>query len=100
MPKTRPPEFLERSGYRLRRLTDAARMLPFFGLVLVCLPLLRGGDGNTPPPTAAEAVYLFGIWFVLVLIAFGMSLGLRRALANPAEIPPAQTPPQAPRPED
>ncbi len=42
-PKTRPrpPEFLERSSYRLRRLMDAARLLPVFGLILLLLPLMR-----------------------------------------------------------
>ena len=94
MPKTRAPEFLERSSYRLRRLMDAARMLPFFGLVLFCLPLLRGADDSAPPATATEAVYLFGIWFVLVLLAFGMSLGLRRALASAPDDRSADTPPK------
>lgn len=85
MTRARPkaPEFLERTGYRLRRLMDAARVLPIFGLILLMLPLMRDQSRGQGGSTAAEAVYLFSVWLGLVLIAFGMSLGLRRALGSP-----------------
>jgi hypothetical protein len=94
-PKTRPrpPEFLERSSYRLRRLMDAARLLPVFGLILLLLPLMRDHSATGQGSIATEAVYLFGVWLGLVLIALGMSLGLRRALPPPPDAaPPDQDP--------
>ncbi len=87
MTPPRPSQFLARDSYRLRRLMDAARLLPVLGLVLFLLPLLRGSD--TPdavatPATAQEAVFLFLVWGGLVLAALLMSLGLRHALDLPA----------------
>ncbi len=90
--RPRSPEFLERSTYRLRRLMDAARFLPVFGFILLLLPLMRDTDGTDVPRAAQEAVYLFLIWIGLVLAAFLMSLGLRRALTTPL----SDTPPQSP----
>lgn len=90
--RPRPPEFLERNTYRLRRLMDAARFLPVFGLILLMLPLMReSGDGEAPR-AGQEAVYLFLVWLGLVLAAFLMSLGLRRALGSPIPDPPAPPP--------
>lgn len=87
-PRPRPPEFLERNTYRLRRLMDAARFLPAFGMILLMLPLMRdSGDGDAPR-AGQEAVYLFLVWLGLVLAAFLMSLGLRRALGAPIPDPP------------
>lgn len=83
-PRPRSPEFLERHTYRLRRLMDAARLLPVFGMILLLLPLMRHGGDGAPPRVAQEAVYLFMVWIVLVLVAFVMSLGLRRALDTAA----------------
>ncbi|MBB4208062.1 hypothetical protein [Roseinatronobacter bogoriensis] len=82
----KPPQsaqFLARDSYRIRRLMDAARFLPAFGLVLLLLPLMRHDYSSEAPPTAAESVYLFAVWISLVLAAFFMSLGLRRTLDPP-----------------
>ncbi|MGP9788415.1 hypothetical protein [Roseinatronobacter sp. NSM] len=76
-------QFLARDGYRMRRLMDAARILPVIGFVLLLLPLMRQGAGTDSPPTASEAVYLFVVWIGLVVTAFVMSLGLRRTLGPP-----------------
>ncbi len=96
-PRPRSPEFLERNTYRLRRLMDAARFLPVIGLILLLLPLMRHSGDGIAPPVAQEAVYLFLVWIGLVLAAFLMSLGLRRALtAPPPEVPP---PPQTDSPQ-
>ncbi len=67
--------FLERDTYRRRRIMDAARILPVVGLVLILLPALwsRGGGTNV----AAEAVYLFVLWGVLVVVAAILSRSLR-----------------------
>ena len=81
MKPPRSPEFLARESYRMRRMMDAARLLPVFGLLLFLLPILRHTPDGDPPPTGSEAVYLFAIWAGLIALAFGLSLVLRRALA-------------------
>jgi len=88
----RPPEFLARRSYRLRRLMDAARLLPIFGLLLLLLPMLRAGSDAAAPPTAMEGVYLFAVWGGLIAVAYVASLWLRKTLDQPA--PP--TPPVDP----
>ncbi|MDD7970089.1 hypothetical protein [Roseinatronobacter alkalisoli] len=80
---SRNTQFLARDSYRMRRLMDAARILPVLGLILLVLPLMRLDSGAESPPTAAEAVYLFLVWIGLILAAFVMSLWLRRSLGPP-----------------
>jgi len=92
MKPPRSPQFLARESYRIRRLMDAARFLPVFGLVLLLLPLMRGTSGADVPPTATETVYLFAVWIGLILAAFLMSLGLRRTLDPPKAAKPAKPP--------
>lgn len=87
-PKTTP--FLARDSYRMRRLMDAARFLPVLGLILLLLPLMRLDQQADTPPTAAESVYLFLVWFALVAVAFLMSLGLRKTLEPHTSPPPEQ----------
>jgi len=95
----RTPEFLARRTYRLRRLMDAARLLPAIGFLLLLLPLLRPGPEGAAPPTAGEGVYLFMVWGVLVLAAFVMSLWLRPTLEQDDHATrPTPTPPPAPQP--
>ncbi|MEM1129883.1 MAG: hypothetical protein AAGH83_05095 [Pseudomonadota bacterium] len=51
---------------------DASRALPVFGLFLFLLPLLWSDDGTTGgqvPSFAAQAVFVFAVWFVLVAVA-------------------------------
>jgi len=91
MPPPPGPLFLERQVYRRRRLMDAARMLPVLGLVALLLPALWSRDGQTS--TAAEAVYLFGLWALLILAAVLLSRPLRDTQER--EAPPA-VPPAAP----
>jgi hypothetical protein len=63
------PVFLERQSYRRRRIGDAAKFLPFFGLVLVLLPILWSRDATT----SGGIVYLFVVWGLLVLVAAALS---------------------------
>ncbi len=58
------PLFLARRGYRYRRLTDAARLLPVLGAFLFLLPLLWGGG-----MTRSGVIYLFTAWIVLIILA-------------------------------
>ena len=73
----RAPIFLEKRGYRQRRMMDAVRLLPFLGLMLWMVPLLWPvpeilPDATLEPsePTIAMSValrYLFGVWALLIL---------------------------------
>lgn len=66
------PLFLERRNYRRRRLTDAARLLPVLGLVLLMVPLLWG-QGDAGPATSSAILWIFGVWFLLVLACAALS---------------------------
>lgn len=68
--------FLERRSYRRRRMADAARLLPLFGILLVCIPLLWQG-GENPTRTTFAMFYLFAIWFVLAVVSGVISRYLR-----------------------
>jgi hypothetical protein len=98
MSKAPSPLFLEREAYRRRRLADAARILPAAGLVLFLLPALWRQPGD--PNTAAEALYLFAVWALLILIAALLARPLRRA-GDPRSPAPSASPLPAParRPE-
>lgn len=78
----RPPIFLEKRGYRQRRMMDAVRLLPFLGLMLWMVPLLWPvpeilPDATPEPtePTIAMSValrYLFGVWTLLILATWAL----------------------------
>ena len=82
------PIFLERQSYRKRRMTDAVRLLPFLGLLMCMVPLAW------PKPAAPDAApdtlismstalqYLFGIWLLLVVLAW---LLWRRTARHPGQ---------------
>jgi hypothetical protein len=70
------PVFLARKGYRARRLTDAARLLPVAGLILFLLPVLWQPAATPEGDTAAGWVYLFGVWAGLIVLAYLLSRGL------------------------
>ena len=55
---------------------DAARLLPFFGLATMFLPMLWTSDHST----AMGAVYLFTAWFVLIVVAALMARKLSEPL--------------------
>ncbi|NNE51075.1 MAG: hypothetical protein HKN30_01575 [Sulfitobacter sp.] len=68
----RLPLFLERRGYRMRRLMDVVRVLPFIGLGFWLIPLMWP---QTPDPAEGVATsdtlrYIFGIWLVLIIVTF------------------------------
>ena len=78
----RAPLFLARAVYRQRRLRDAARLLPLVGFFLLLLPLMwsdTAGAGRT-------AVYVFGVWALLIGLAAYVAPGLAQ--------PEADTPPE------
>ncbi len=67
------PVFLARRAYRYRRLQDAARLLPFAGLVLFLLPILWQPAATAEPDTGRGAIYLFLVWALLIAAAFLVS---------------------------
>lgn len=71
------PVFLDRKVYRLRRIADAARLLPVLGAVLFVLPMLWGGGGAQPVRTSYVMVYLFLVWFALIGVSALMSRRLK-----------------------
>ncbi|MGR3547823.1 MAG: hypothetical protein ACU0CB_11585 [Roseovarius sp.] len=74
MSAERGPLFLARRTYRLRRLSDAARMLPIAGAVLFSVPLLWEAGGVR---TTRAMLYIFGLWIALAGIAGVISARLR-----------------------
>lgn len=80
---TRPPIFVERRTYRLRRLQDAMRAIPVLALMLFSLPLLWGIPGAAVSASSV-LVFLFGTWLGLSLAAAGLGWALVRAEARAA----------------
>ncbi len=74
----RRPAFLERPGYRRRRVADAARLLPFAGTFLFALPVLWAPAGSHEPDTARGAIYVFAVWLALIVAAFILARRLAR----------------------
>lgn len=73
------PIFLERQTYRLRRLRDAARLLPVLGALLLAIPLLWSGQSEGDTVSTSSAItYVFGVWILLILGTVIVALGLRR----------------------
>lgn len=79
MIRPRAPLFLAKSGYRRRRLADAARLLPVFGAFLMLLPILWAPAQTEPRDTAPDGIYLFLVWAGLIAVAAGLAPGLRAA---------------------
>lgn len=60
--------FLERKGYRQRRLRDIARALPVLGGILWTIPLLWKEQGPDAVSNAAALQYIFGVWVLVILL--------------------------------
>lgn len=67
------PLFLARRAYRYRRLLDAARLLPFAGLVLFMVPVLWQPAATPEPDTGRGALYLFPVWALLIVASLVVS---------------------------
>ncbi len=89
----RPSLFLERQSYRRRRLTDAARLLPFLGAALLALPLLWPDDsgGTGAVPLSAAIYYIFACWAVLIVISVVFGFAARRLAAREKDEAEADT---------
>ncbi|MBU2963519.1 hypothetical protein KO516_22350 [Citreicella sp. C3M06] len=82
-PRGKPLVFLERQSYRRRRVIDAARVLPFVGLLLWLVPLLWRDEGTAAVRSSSAIIFLFGTWFVLVLAAAVLSWKLAAQAREP-----------------
>ena len=66
---SRTPLFLAKSGYRSRRMTDAARLLPVVGVFLLGLPAIWALPGGGAYSTSVVGVYIFLVWGGLIAAA-------------------------------
>jgi hypothetical protein len=71
MRESQEPLFLARRTYRQRRMMDAARLMPWLGIVLFAVPLLWHDAA-----TAQGLLYLFGAWLFLIIVSWGLARGL------------------------
>ena len=85
MARRRRIPFLPRRDYRLRRLHDAARLLPLFGLFLIVLPILWSAPDDLTHRTASDGVYLFGVWIGLIVVAALFARGLAGRPQDPPQ---------------
>jgi hypothetical protein len=67
----------EKRSYRRRRMADAARLLPVFGVAFLSIPLLWPGAEGARIPTTSAMLYIFGIWAVLAATSAAISRHLR-----------------------
>jgi hypothetical protein len=80
------PLFLERSGYRQRRLMDAVRLIAIVGALLWLVPVLwpTGGTAETGAVIKSRALfYVFGVWAGLIVVAAVLAFRIRRLPAEP-----------------
>ena len=83
MRDTRPLPFLARPGYRLRRLVEMIRLLPFLGLLIFLLPVLWvSGAIDGSVLSSSGWLYIFCGWFVLIFAAGLAARAYTRALSE------------------
>ena len=89
----RPSLFLERQGYRRRRLADAARLLPFLGAALLALPLLWPDESESAEALSLSSAmfYIFACWGILILISVVFGIAARRMAARENAEPGAES---------
>jgi len=75
--KSTPPVFLGRASYRQRRMRDAARVLPVFGVILWTIPVLWAENERAPTSNADAMFYIFGAWVALIALSALITRALR-----------------------
>ncbi|MFY0679493.1 MAG: hypothetical protein JXR13_02855 [Thalassovita sp.] len=76
MSKRTNPIFLERRGYRLRRVMDAAKLLPILGGALWAVPILWSSEPGQTVTTSRAMLYIFVVWIVLAGLGMILSFWL------------------------
>ena len=77
---SRPPKlpvFLQRANYRQRRVRDAARLIPFVGVVLWALPMSWAQSGDEGHVGSGGLIYIFAVWVVLIVLAAFLASRIR-----------------------
>ncbi|MCB1367742.1 MAG: hypothetical protein KDK00_08265 [Rhodobacteraceae bacterium] len=76
------PQFLDIRSYRRKRIVDAAKLLPVIGSIglVAPVPFFFASIGETGQ-VVPLALYFFGLWLVLIVLAFVLS---RTLLGDPA----------------
>lgn len=86
MPERLTTPFLARRAYRLRRMMDAARLLPVLGALAFLVPVLTAGDHPQNPMWYGRGLgLLLGMWLVLVVASWLIGRRLRPAIGIPDE---------------
>jgi hypothetical protein len=81
-PPKQPPVFLERRSYRQRRMMDALRILPVFGVLLWTFPLFwpaapDPSDRAASVTMSSAVIYVFAVWTLLIVASFTLRHLLR-----------------------
>ncbi len=76
------PLFLEHASYRRRRLGDAARVLPVLSLISQLLPIWWMPERLS---YAVGALWLLGVWAVMISMIAALHVALSRAERAAAE---------------
>ena len=69
--------FLQKAGYRQRRLQDAAKLVPVLGAVLWMMPLAWQSNAPGEAKNASALLYIFGVWVLLIVLTAVLSRLLR-----------------------
>lgn len=81
MARRAQPLFVERSGYRQRRIMDALRLLVILGAGLWMVPVIWPGadaPGAEAVRTSRALFYVFGVWILLIVISAALAFRLKR----------------------
>ena len=76
--KPTPPLFLQRASYRQRRIRDAAKLLPFAGIVLLAIPLAWSAGQTEDGIGAGGLLYVFGVWLFLIILTAILAALMRK----------------------
>ena len=76
-PNTPPPIFLQRASYRQRRVRDAAKLLPFLGIVLWAIPLAWIHGDETRDAGTSGLIYVFVVWVALIVLTGALASRIR-----------------------